>query len=55
MDLNNNSERKSYQCPICHLRYREKDWVIKCEDWCKKHKSCNLEIIKHQIKFDEKL
>ena len=55
MDLNNNSEKKLYQCPICRLRYQEKEWAVKCEDWCKKYKSCNLEIIKHQIKVGEKL
>jgi len=42
-------EKRLYQCPECGLWYREKKWAKKCENWCKKHKSCNLEIIKHAI------
>lgn len=38
-----------YQCPECGLKYQEKEWAEKCENWCKEHKSCNLEIIKHAI------
>jgi hypothetical protein len=39
-----------YVCEECKLQYREKYWAEKCEEWCKKHKSCNLEITKHAIK-----
>lgn len=38
-----------YQCPECGLYYKEKEWAEKCEAWCRKYKSCNLEIIKHAI------
>lgn len=38
-----------YQCPECGLKYKEKEWAEKCERWCKKHKSCNLEITKHAV------
>lgn len=41
---------KFYMCPICGLKYKEKKWAKKCEEWCKKHNSCNLEITKHAIK-----
>jgi len=44
-------EVKLYKCPECGLEYQEKEWVKKCEAWCKKHKSCNLEITKHSIKI----
>jgi hypothetical protein len=40
-----------YQCPVCMHWYKEKEWAKKCEIWCKEHKSCNLEIIKHSIKL----
>jgi len=40
---------KYYQCEACGLKYEEKDWAEKCEAWCRKNKSCNLEIIKHAI------
>ncbi len=41
-----------YQCEECGFDYteREREWAEKCEAWCKKNKSCNLEIIKHAVK-----
>ena len=36
-------------CEECGLRYREKFWAEKCEEWCRKHGTCNLEIIKHAV------
>ena len=39
-----------YICEECKFLYKEKQWARKCEDWCKKHHSCNLEITKHSIK-----
>jgi hypothetical protein len=49
--LNNLSkENKYHKCPVCGLEYKERIWVKKCEKWCKKHKSCNLEVIKHSLK-----
>ena len=39
-----------YQCPECHLKYKEKEWAEKCETWCHEHKSCNLEITAHAEK-----
>ncbi|MEM2918685.1 MAG: hypothetical protein QXY62_04220 [Candidatus Altiarchaeota archaeon] len=38
-----------WQCEECKLFYKEKNFAKKCEEWCKKHNSCNLEIIKHAI------
>ncbi len=37
-------------CEECGLKYKEKKWAEKCEAWCRKHKSCNLEITKHAVK-----
>lgn len=45
------AEGKIYFCSVCGLKYREKKWAKKCEWWCKTHKSCNLEIIKHSINY----
>ena len=36
-----------YKCPECGFEYKEKQWAEKCEAWCSKYKSCNLEITKH--------
>lgn len=38
--------KKIYQCPICGFHYRDGMTAKKCEDWCREHKSCNLQIIK---------
>ena len=37
-------EPTAYQCPECGLHYDNELTVAICEAWCKKHKSCNLEI-----------
>lgn len=39
-----------YKCGICELIYKEKRLDEKCEEWCKKNNSCNLNITKHSIK-----
>ncbi len=38
-----------FTCPECGLGYTEKELSQKCETWCKKHNSCNLEITKYSI------
>lgn len=48
--LNHQSQSPLYECPECHLKYKEKEWAEKCEAWCREHKSCNLEIIAHAEK-----
>lgn len=35
-----------YECQGCNMWYKEKKLAEKCEQWCKTHQSCNLEIIK---------
>lgn len=42
-----------HQCPECGLRYRQKEWMEKCEAWCKEHKSCNLEITSYSIENEK--
>jgi hypothetical protein len=39
-----------FQCQECNMLYKTKDIAQKCEDWCKKNHSCNIDIIKHAIK-----
>ena len=41
-----------YACKECGLRYKDKEWAERCEDFCKRYKQCSLEIIKHAIKND---
>ena len=42
--------QKHFYCEVCRLIYKERAWAEKCEDWCRKYKSCNLEITRHSIK-----
>ncbi|MBI2583346.1 MAG: hypothetical protein HYW25_01645 [Candidatus Aenigmarchaeota archaeon] len=41
--------KKLYACSICGLRYQDKPWAEKCEEWCKNHSSCSLEIARHAV------
>lgn len=50
MILKHQSQSSLYECPECHLKYKEKEWAEKCEAWCREHKSCNLEITAHAEK-----
>ncbi|MBI2042829.1 hypothetical protein HYT25_00380 [Candidatus Pacearchaeota archaeon] len=43
-----------YKCEKCGFYYKTKNFAEKCEDFCKKHKSCNLNITKHAIKIWKK-
>ena len=42
-----NDQKETYVCPICRYRYEDKAWAEQCEEWCREHKSCNLDIIAH--------
>ena len=46
--------KKIYKCKECNFKYKDKKLAQQCEEWCKKYKSCNIEITKHAIK-NEKL
>ncbi len=46
---NREINKNLHQCPECGLQYEDKNWKDKCEAWCKKHHSCNLEIIEHAV------
>ena len=43
-------DQNSFVCGACGLVYKEEKLAIKCEKWCKKNKSCNLEIAIHAVK-----
>jgi len=38
-----------YVCEVCGLKYGERRWAEKCEEFCSKYHSCSLEIIKHTV------
>ena len=41
---------KYFQCEVCNFLYEDKEWAEKCEAYCKKYKSCSLDITKHATK-----
>ena len=41
-----------YVCEECNFAYEEKEWADKCQQYCKEHSSCSLEITKHAVKID---
>ncbi len=43
------NEKIYYQCEICKFYYIEKKWAEKCQEWCEKHNSCNMEITKNAV------
>lgn len=43
------NSNKIYRCRECGLGYKDKKIAEKCQAWCKEHKSCNLDIIKHAV------
>lgn len=49
-----NQSQNVFKCKICGLKYSQKQLALKCESWCKNHKSCNLNIVKFAIKENEK-
>ena len=40
-----------FKCEACGFYYKEKGWAKKCEDFCNKNKSCNIEITKHSVQI----
>ncbi len=41
------NDKKLYQCEECGLHYENRTLAKKCEAWCRKYKSCNIEITAH--------
>lgn len=41
--------KEIYVCEACNFAYKEKELAEKCESWCKKYNSCNIEITKNSI------
>ena len=39
-----------YYCDACEMAYVDEKKAFECEDFCKKNKACNIDIIKYAIK-----
>ena len=44
--------KKYFQCNECKLFYKNRNIAEKCENWCKEHNSCKLEIIKNNVEIN---
>jgi len=53
--VNYDKKNKCYFCEECQMAYVDKKKACGCEEWCKKYKSCNLEIIKYSLKTKWKI
>jgi hypothetical protein len=51
---NTQKQIEFYQCAECGLHYRDKETAKQCEEWCKEHNSCNLEITRHSVERSPK-
>ena len=49
----NKNNKTYFICEECNMRYKTEELAQKCEDFCRKNKSCSIEIIKHAIKDEE--
>jgi len=49
-EIINLKNRRFYECKECNFKYKEKKLAQQCKKWCKKYKSCNIEITKHAMK-----
>lgn len=47
------NESNTYQCPECKLHYAEKHHAKACEQFCKQHQACSLEITQHSVEASE--
>ena len=45
-------DKNYYVCEECGFAYKEEETAQKCQDWCNKYKSCNLEITKDAVKLE---
>jgi hypothetical protein len=44
--------KKYFLCDECGFAYLSKEEAQKCEDWCREHHSCNMELTKNAVKLD---
>jgi len=55
MKIIEKDNKKYYQCEECRYIYETEELASKCEEWCKEHKSCNLEIVKQSVNIKDNI
>ena len=41
-----------YRCEECKFAFEGRKFAKKCEEWCKKNHSCNIEITAYAVKIE---
>ncbi|HLC65656.1 MAG TPA: hypothetical protein VJI46_06055 [Candidatus Nanoarchaeia archaeon] len=41
--------KKVFMCEECSMKYEDEPIAKKCEEWCRKHHSCNVEITRNAV------
>ncbi len=54
MKIIEKENKNYYQCQECGHIYETEELVNKCEEWCKEHRSFNLEIVKESVNIENK-
>lgn len=48
------NKQQFFQCPECELHYRSQEIAKKCEEFCKAHNACSVEITRYAIELEPK-
>lgn len=49
-----NKKPQLYQCPECGLHYRSQQIAKQCEEFCKIHKMCSIEIASQAVENEKR-
>ncbi len=49
----NKGGKSHFMCDECGFAYEIRELAQKCEDWCKAHHSCSLEITRHAVNLKQ--
>lgn len=55
MTENAKPAKKLYQCKVCGLHYESKELAKRCDEFCREHHACGLDIIKHSVEEKQRL
>lgn len=45
------NKKDYYICEECNFAYKDRENAAKCEEWCKRYHSCNVEVTKHAVQI----
>ena len=48
------SDKEIFQCPKCGLHYHQQQIAKQCEEYCKAHNACSVEIMRYAVERQPK-